>query len=142
MAVSATLLSTPGVAVADKVYIEPDSTATAVDHITGAAGSELYYVEIDCTGNTGEDVYAKFYDSEAPEIGVTAAEVVLKGFKGKKTTYMFRQVETDACVTNTPAWFGWLFATGISFATTKEAGGGAGATAASGTVKVTLGIKD
>lgn len=142
MAVESTLLKTPGTDVPDKRYIEPDSNATGIDNITGANNSELFIVEIDCTGNPTEDVYTKFYNAADPTIGGADAEVVLKGYKGRKTTYTFRQIDLDALADNTEGWHGWIFTTAISFATVQEAGGNAGATAPSGKVKVTLGVKD
>lgn len=142
MAVESTLLKTPGTDVPDKRYIEPDSNATGIDDITGANNSELFMVEIDCTGNPDQDVYAKFYNHADPDIGTTDAEVVLRGYKGKKVTYTFRQIDIAALADNVEGWHGWIFATAISFATVQEAGGTGGATAPSGKVKVTLGVKD
>lgn len=142
MAFESTLLQTPGTDVPDKRYIDPDSNATGRDNITGAGGSEVSLVTIDCTGNPDEDVTTRLYNLADPTVGTDDAEVVLKGYKGRAVTYRFTQIDLDALAADTEGWQGWPFSTALSVATVQEAGGTGGATAPSGTVKVTLGVKD
>ena len=91
----------------------------------------IHAVSIDCTANTGEDVYVRFYNHVAPTVGTTTANMVLKGYKGTVKTYTFRRYMTEAEEAD-------IWNAAISAACVTEAGGGAGATGPSGTVNVTL----
>lgn len=84
-------------------------------------------VDIDATANTGEDVYLKFYNNEAPTVGTTVAHMVLWGKAGVITSYVFPADGIDFPTT--------IF---TSIACVKEAGGKEGTTAPSGVVAVKI----
>ena len=88
-----------------------------------ASSATIYGAKIDCSANTGEKVYVKFYNSASPTVGTTAARMVLSCPAGSTRNYMF------------PRSLG-SFDTAVVVAAVREAGGGAGATAPSGTVAV------
>lgn len=107
------------------------SDENSQDDITGvgAAASTLYAVEVDCTENTGEDVYVRFFnDSSTVTVGTDTAEVVVWGKSGKKVTYLWGR--------------GIPFSAGISVATVRNAGATSGATGPSGTVNLNILCKD
>jgi hypothetical protein len=106
----------------------PDSNATPESDITGAVGAILYMVEIDCTNNTDEDVYVRFYNKSSPTVGTDDAEVLLKGFAGKKKTYVCKR--------------GTTFSSNLSVATVTERGATAGATNPTGTVALIILVDD
>ena len=91
--------------------------------ITGSSDVKLFGVGIDCSNNTGEDVYVPFYATASPNVGTTKPRMLLKGEKGKVTTYLIED--------------GYSFSANMSFAVVKEAGG-MGTTPPSGTVNVRM----
>ena len=105
-------------------YILEAQAATASNDIAGGATS-LRGLEVDMSGNTGEDVTVRCYDSAAPNVGVDEATLVIRAKKG--TGY------SANCFMFSPAY---AFAVGLSIAVVQEKGGTAGVTAPSGTVNV------
>ena len=97
--------------------------ATALDDIFSGAKT-LQHFQVDCTSNSGENVYFKAYDQASPTVGTTAPDIVLKGFKGVTKTYSIMPTGT-AFDTNSA----------VSVACVQEAGQ-AGTTAPSGTIDV------
>lgn len=91
--------------------------------LTGT-GAKLFEVKIDCSSNTGEDVYIAIYDAATATPGTDAPFMLLPGFKGVTKTYVIGR--------------GKKFFTGISVAAMTERGGESGPTSPTGTVSVTL----
>ena len=93
----------------------------------------VHACEIDCTANTAEDVYVRFWfhvTASPPTNGTTDVHMLLPGIKGAVTSYLFPEavfVDVDGVGT---------FA--LSVACVTNAGGGSGTSAPSGVVKVTL----
>jgi hypothetical protein len=112
-------------ATVDRKIVIGDSNQNAENDITGTNTPVIYAVTIDCSENPGETVFVRIFDSDAPTVGTTAAELLLFGVAGKSDNeYPFRR--------------GIPFATGISVATVINPGGTNGADSPTGKVKVTL----
>lgn len=109
---------------ADTILTFDDLGPAPQNDLNDGAG-DLYVVKIDCTDNTGEDVYVCFYDHATPTVGTTDPELCLKGIAGTVKHYIFHDR--------------LYFGTAVSVACVQEKGGG-GATAPSGTVAVTIGL--
>lgn len=101
------------------------STALAATAQEVAGGAvNVHQVEVDCSSNTGEDVYVAFYNSTTPTVGTTEPRMLLKGVAGERKTYSFRRPLT-------------AFATALYAAAVREKGA-KGTTPPSGSVKVTV----
>lgn len=118
--------------VGDKVYTFASLGSTVEPDFCGD-DPYIHAVAIDCTANTQEDVYVRFWfhvTASPPTNGTTDVNMLLKGVKGVVTTYLFPQpifVDVDGVGT---------FA--LSIACVTNPGGGSGTSAPSGVVKVTL----
>ena len=103
-----------------------DIDATAVNHVTTVATSNLHGVQIDARNNPGEDVYVRIYNSSSVTVGDDDAEVVLPCRKGTTIEWWFPP-------------FGIPFTTGISLLACKDKGGAPGSlTSPSGVVNVRM----
>lgn len=100
-----------------------DALAATAQAVAGGAVN-VHQVEVDCTENTGEDVYVAFYNSTTPTVGTTEPRMLLPGIAGTRKTYTFRRPLT-------------AFGTAMYAAAVREKGG-KGTTAPSGSVAVTV----
>jgi len=118
--------------VGDKVYTFASLGSTVELDFCGD-DPYIHAVEIDCTNNTNEDVYVRFWfhaTASPPTNGTTDVHMLLPGIKGVVTAYLFPEavfVDVDGVGT---------FA--LSIACVTNAGGGSGTSAPSGVVKVKL----
>ncbi len=102
---------------------EVDLTAAII-----ATDHRLYGVVVDCRDNPNEDVTLRLYDqTTSPTVGTTDAHAWFSGIRGQLSEYEFP--------------FGVRFPTGISAAVVKGQGGTGGDENPSGTIRVTLRIK-
>jgi len=129
---------TPGTDVPTDAYYIEDSNATAEDDITGDEKDEVYIVKIDASNNSQEHVQTRVYMAADPTVGTDKAALALKAERGRSITYTI----TNGEQTDGSLWHGAIILTAMSVATTQEMGGEAGATAPSGTVAVTVGVRD
>ena len=109
---------------ADNQLTIKDLGATSKDDMFGGSGKVIRQIQVDCTANSGEDVYVKLYDAASATVGTTAPGIVVKGFKGVVRTYDIFPSGSE-------------FVTGVTAACVQEKGQ-AGTTAPSGTVDVVI----
>ncbi len=67
-----------------------DIDSTPQNDMSGT-DAKVHAVEIDCTNNSGEAVYLKFWNSATPTVGTDDSVFTLKGFPGEIVTYLFPQ---------------------------------------------------
>lgn len=66
------------------------ANATPESDLTGSVDSTLFWAEIDCRDNPNENGELRLYAKDTtPTVGSDAAEVILRGVRGKKITYNF-----------------------------------------------------
>lgn len=112
-------LSTGGV-----VVLVEDADNTVESDISGTGGSStttIYMVQIDCTKNPGENVYARLWNkATTPTIGTDDCELVLPGARGKINTWV--------------NWRGVPFTSKVHVACVTDPGGTGGVTSPTGKV--------
>lgn len=102
--------------------------ATPELNLTGATGSTVFWVEVDCRDNQNENGQFRLYDtSGTPSLGTDGADILLRGIRGKKITYNFP--------------VGVIFANDINAVYAKGEGGLSSPVDPTGTVKIKLGLK-
>jgi hypothetical protein len=125
----------------DRKIIIEDSDENAEDDITGVNTSIIYSVEVDCSENPGEDVSVRFYGLTSPataDVGTDEAELLLPGVAGEVHSFACSEGLADFNTSgDAPGGV-----KNISVATVQEAGTTSGATAPSGTVKLTIWYKE
>lgn len=110
---------------ADRLVRITDLGGTAVNDVSGdTTNISVYMVEIDCRNNPGEHVYFRLFNHLSPTVGTTAAEMLLKGYRGTLTRYEFSR--------------GVIFATGLSVAAVTNKGTTTGSSNPSGQVDVKI----
>lgn len=103
------------------------SDNTPHNDITGSLSTIVVYrIRINCTQNSAEDVYVRIFASEAPDLGVDDAELMVPGNRGRDITWDFPR--------------GITIATGLSIATVRDKGATAGNSAPTGIVDLIIDI--
>ncbi len=68
----------------------PDLDETVCPNVTGGAGV-MYMIDIDNTGNAGEEVYVKAYDDAAPTVGTTEPNWIFRVAAGVRRVYVITE---------------------------------------------------
>jgi len=110
------------------LVIQPASTATAANDVTGGANKTLNVMEV--TNESAATAFVKLYDHAAPTVGTTVPDLIFPIESGATRTLNILGGSANTG--------GYTFTTGISMATLTTAGTAGTASPSGGNVKIVL----